>query len=259
MDYSPAFSVTSDMTDEELDQYFASYVPLSNLPTPPPAKEHTVASLPTPSSPSQNLDLSSELQAHATHLANLVPRNVSTAQPCVSVIRGFLERACLPDEIIAFAACILDALSDRFASTWRDSLLPSNYARNLKIFLQTDTRLNTSVTPDVIVLAALALAHDFLVDWLRSSKHWAVREGSAQFTVQEIEATKRAILQDMNYGLFRISNDMVQRMLQDMQRGSSTIVLRKEEMKVDRRRNLSLSFAGTAKWSFGLQTPELSP
>lgn len=41
MDYSPALSVssnTSDMTDEELDQYFASYVPLSNLPTPPPAK-----------------------------------------------------------------------------------------------------------------------------------------------------------------------------------------------------------------------------
>lgn len=27
------------MTDEELDKYFATYVPLSNLPTPPPAKE----------------------------------------------------------------------------------------------------------------------------------------------------------------------------------------------------------------------------
>jgi hypothetical protein len=40
MNYSPALSITSDMTDEELDQYFASYVPLSNLPTPPPAKEH---------------------------------------------------------------------------------------------------------------------------------------------------------------------------------------------------------------------------
>lgn len=39
MDYSPALSATSEMTDEELDMYFASYVPLSNLPTPPPAKE----------------------------------------------------------------------------------------------------------------------------------------------------------------------------------------------------------------------------
>lgn len=41
---SPALSGTSDvdlddMTDEELDMYFASYVPLSNLPTPPPAKD----------------------------------------------------------------------------------------------------------------------------------------------------------------------------------------------------------------------------
>ena len=47
MNYSPALSITSDMTDEELDQYLASYVPLSNLPTPPPAKEqhdHTAAS-----------------------------------------------------------------------------------------------------------------------------------------------------------------------------------------------------------------------
>jgi hypothetical protein len=47
MEYSPALSVssnTSDMTDEELDQYFASYVPLSSLPTPPPAKSVTIRS-----------------------------------------------------------------------------------------------------------------------------------------------------------------------------------------------------------------------
>jgi hypothetical protein len=40
--YSPAFSVTSDMTDEELDKYFETYVPLSRLPTPPPAKDHAI-------------------------------------------------------------------------------------------------------------------------------------------------------------------------------------------------------------------------
>jgi hypothetical protein len=39
MEFSPALSVNSDMTDEQLDAYFATYVPLSNLPTPPPAKE----------------------------------------------------------------------------------------------------------------------------------------------------------------------------------------------------------------------------
>jgi hypothetical protein len=45
MEYSPTLSVssnTSDMTDEELDQYFASYVPLSSLPTPPPVKLVTI-------------------------------------------------------------------------------------------------------------------------------------------------------------------------------------------------------------------------
>ena len=41
MELSPAFSITSDMTDEELDLYFATCGSLSNLPTPPPAKENT--------------------------------------------------------------------------------------------------------------------------------------------------------------------------------------------------------------------------
>jgi hypothetical protein len=48
MNYSPALSITSDMTDEELDQYLASYVPLSNLPTPPPVKDHHEAASPEP-------------------------------------------------------------------------------------------------------------------------------------------------------------------------------------------------------------------
>lgn len=42
MDYSPALSASSDlsdMTDEELDKYFASCAPLSNLPTPPPSRD----------------------------------------------------------------------------------------------------------------------------------------------------------------------------------------------------------------------------
>jgi hypothetical protein len=53
--YSPALSVNSDMTDEELDKYFATYVPLSNLPTPPPAKEHAI---PTTTSTSSHIQTS---------------------------------------------------------------------------------------------------------------------------------------------------------------------------------------------------------
>jgi hypothetical protein len=61
--YSPAVSVTSDMTDEELDRYFATYVPLSNLPTPPPAKENAPpavsgsTSTPTPTTSQSSSEL----------------------------------------------------------------------------------------------------------------------------------------------------------------------------------------------------------
>ena len=67
MDFSPALSVasiTSDMTDEELDQYFASYVPLSNLPTPPPAKEapSQPCDIPPVNPPTAVVDQAPELQ-----------------------------------------------------------------------------------------------------------------------------------------------------------------------------------------------------
>lgn len=202
---------------------------------------------------------------YALHLANLVPLNVSTHRPHKSVIQGFLERASLPDEIIAFSACILDALSTRFAATWRDTLAPSDYARTLKNFLRTDSRQSEHVSPDVIVLAALALAHGFLADRQRSSRHWSVRESDGVFTVQEIEATKRAILEDMDYGLFRISEDRCQRRLRAMQLAvlnpAAALPAKDDTVvaKSNRLRNLSLSLSGTAIWSHGQQTPEPSP
>lgn len=57
--YSPAPSVDVDaddfdnMTDEEMDRYFASCGPLSNLPTPPPAKDVSVLP-PSPDSTTNN-------------------------------------------------------------------------------------------------------------------------------------------------------------------------------------------------------------
>jgi hypothetical protein len=177
------------------------------------------------------------------------------------VIQGFLDRAGLPDEIVAFAGCVLDGLSARFAATWRHALAPSDYARDLKDFLRTDSRQHIQLSPDVIVLAALALAHGFLTDRLRSSRIWSLRESDGAFTVQEIESTQRAILHDMDYGLFRISNAMVQQRLRNMQRPSMSAVACTPNTvaKQDRRRNLSISLMGTAIWQFGAQTPEPSP
>ena len=204
-------------------------------------------------------------KVYATHLVNLVPLNVSTSRPHASAIQGFLERACLPEEIVAFSACILDALSSRFAATWRDALAPSDYVRDLKNFLKYDSRQNVHVSPDVIALSALSLAHGFLADRLRSPRHWSVVESDRSFTVQEIEATQRAILQDMDYGLFRISEDRLQQRLRAMQLAltlPATAALPRDSsivVKHNRSRNLSLSLAGTGIWSHGVQTPEPSP
>lgn len=60
MELSPAFSITSDMTDEELDLYFATCGSLSNLPTPPPAKENTTEKRASPTAQVKAFD--AELQ-----------------------------------------------------------------------------------------------------------------------------------------------------------------------------------------------------
>ncbi len=121
------------------------------------------------------------------------------------------------------------------------------------------------VSPDVIVLAALSLAHGFLVDRQRSSRHWSEVESNGSFSVQEIESTRRAILQDMDYGLFRISEDRVQRRLRAMQLAmtSPTTASLIEDCATSviqmQSRDRSLSLMGTGLWSHGVQTPEPSP
>lgn len=165
-------------------------------------------------------------------MANLIPATNK------DVIAGFLERANLPDEVVAFTACVLEGLSQRFEKVWREALSPDGTAQT---------------SPDIIVLAALSLAHGYLVDRLRSSRHWSVKESGNMFSVREIEATKRAMLQDMDYGLFKIQNLAVQNTLGEL-RGPTA-----SANKYERRRTLSIELKGTAIWSNGVQTPEPSP
>jgi hypothetical protein len=192
-------------------------------------------------------------------LSKLVPTNVSPQRPSVDVVQGFLERASLPVEIVAFSASILDALSQRFASSWRAALVP--YQQDMFFHLRTVP----TIDPEVIVLASLALAYGFLSDRDRSSKHWAQVEGTSLFTVRQVEATKWCILADIDYGLSRISENRVQRMLKDMQHATNfsrpipTAVEPSTLAKEEKRPRLSLDFAGTAVWQNGMQTPEPSP
>jgi hypothetical protein len=160
----------------------------------------------------------------------------------------------LPDEVVAFAACVLAQLSERFVEDWRHELRPSTFQRDLQSFLATDSPSSQStISPDIIVLAALALAHGYLVDRLRSSRHWSIKESCGMFSVSEIEATKRAILRDCDYGLSKIGEGEVMALCGE---------LRKMKMNTpvkDRRRTLSISLRGAAIWTFGVQTPEPSP
>jgi hypothetical protein len=199
---------------------------------------------------------------YAEHLCKLVPHNAARA-PCTVTIKWFLERLNLPVEVVAFAACLLDALSQCFASSWRAACLVPSALPNAVFTL----REPQSTGPEVIVLAALSLAHGFLSDSERSTKLWA---GVCDylFSVREIEATKRCLLQDIDYGLARISNDIVASMLRDIYRAMGsfsrkpvagareTLAFEKEERKYPR---LHLDWRGTAVWEYGMQTPEPSP
>jgi hypothetical protein len=167
--------------------------------------------------------------------------------------------------VVAFAACILDALSYSFAATWQETLMTSNYARDLEYFMRTDTCHHACVSPDVLILAALSLAHGYFSDTRRSAHYWAVGMSRNQFTIQELEATKRAILHDIDYAFGRITEGMMDSMLRDMQRtktATSTAALANDNdstTKLSRRRNFSIDLPGTATWKNGVPTPEPSP
>lgn len=201
---------------------------------------------------------------YANHLSKLVPTNVSPQRPSIPIIQGFLERANLPIEIVAFAACILDALSQRFASSWRTETLPQQDGFNFSL------RPQASVSSEVITLSALCLAHGFLSDRDRSTYHWATVEGASRFSIREVELSLRCILKDIDYSLHKITEDMVQRMVRDMQRtvtfspqpihtSSNQAVGLRGGGAEEKRPKLNLGLQGTAVWVHGVQTPEPSP
>ncbi|KAF2279324.1 uncharacterized protein EI97DRAFT_364722, partial [Westerdykella ornata] len=224
-----------DMTDEELDLWFANCVPLSNLPTPPPAKECYGQWLTNTVSGSSIISTTTEL--YAATLCRLVPSNVCSRAgrtPCPATIARFLERAQPPAEIVAFAACVLDALSLRFASSWREA-------------------------PEVIPLAAMAIAYGFLADKERSSRYWAQGVAEGMVSVRELEAMKWCLLSDIDYGLMRITEEMVAGMLQRMKgtmNGSNETI--SEDKKCHRSLDLE-PWRGAAVWVHGVHTPEPSP
>ena len=138
-------------------------------------------------------------KASAAYLANLVPSNTSASCPSTSVIHSFLLRSCLPEETIAFAACLLDSLSLQFARLWRES------CRN---------QLRTSpLKSEVIPLSALFLANSFLSDFEAGAIFWSRRVSQSKFTAQEIILTARCALIDIDFRLHSFTPAIIQETL----------------------------------------------
>ncbi|KAF2401866.1 hypothetical protein EJ06DRAFT_520799 [Trichodelitschia bisporula] len=198
-----------DSEDELLDEYFASCVPLSNLPTPP-------------------LSASSRTPAH--HLTLLVPQNASPQRLSPAVTAAYLARASLPRSTIAFAACILDSLSGFFVRTWRNELATIRVLTHVRTLKPSEwsfpvvtgsawgaaSGTGSSCKPELIVLAALAIAKSWLDDTRTGAAWWAGKIAAGTVESTEVDATIRCLLKDIGYALAAFGAEIVEEMEQEI-------------------------------------------
>ncbi|TVY75565.1 hypothetical protein LSUE1_G007335 [Lachnellula suecica] len=204
-------SSASSFDDAYIDSYFSkTYVPLSNLPTPPPSS-HSHTNTSSTHSPNEVLAsgelLNSDLMGPATHLTNLIPSSTSLTSPSVPLVYAILTRASLPLETIALAVCILDSLNSRFALTWRQGCPLLGYQHV------------DEVHPELIVLCALVLAVKFLDD--RQQTTWRYKEdwGRGLWSCEQINFTQRCILENLGYRLLPLwEESIILEALEDMER-----------------------------------------
>lgn len=248
----------SRVVDEEdeldMESYFANYVPLSNLPTPPSAAKsasESLAGTPTVSQPapaiqneadaSPNNDLPSMLHpaVHlhrtrltwkpdpSTFLASLVPQNSSIQRPSPHVIQSYLSFSALPESTIALAACILDSLSGFFIRTWSreinslstTSASSSTPSSPLKSYFAPKS---AAQKPELVVLAALKIARDFLHDSGGCSARWWARDvAQDRFVAREVERSVWCVLRDLDYDLLSFEPEIVEGMRREIFCGSS--------------------------------------
>ncbi|KAK8188072.1 uncharacterized protein BKA78DRAFT_373594 [Phyllosticta capitalensis] len=256
----------------DIDAYFANYEPLSNMPTPPqPAVDSPVAKTPAARcvllllARSWGQSTNSNQTASAAHLAKLTPSNASTRRPSTSTITTYLERTHLPLEVLGLAACILDALSMRFAKRWREALLsaagPDSASALLPVPASLPSPPASPIPPELLVLAALALAASYLDDSHVSLRHWAQHVSNCVFTARQLSATQRIILSDLDYDLHSFTPEFVQDSIQNMQRTGALMAQKAASAPVaEKSRPAPLQLGGgSARWCNGITTPEPSP
>ena len=225
--------VEDDDEDFDVEGYFANYVPLSNLPT-PPAPNPSISAAPTLPVEAANDELLGKVlplllaailpilistsayppPGPATFLGNLLPQSSSLSRPSPHITSTYLHRANLPRPTLALTACILDSLSGFFVRTWTRelaSLTPSTSTPSFST--RTDARTRPpKPKPDLLILAALSIASSFLSDIRRETRYWASRVAKGNVEAREVDATVRVMLRDMDYGLLGFSPGDVEAM-----------------------------------------------
>jgi hypothetical protein len=165
----------------------------------------------------------------AIHLVNLIPSSASLAVASVHLVQAMLSRANLPIETVALAVCILDSLDAKFARTWRvtcplraasSSLTRSTSKRHTmppgftswdqwrsQQQQQQQQRHIDSVSPELIVLAALVIASKFTEDFQESAQVYCESWGRGMWSVEQLNATERCIMERLGYRILPLCEE----------------------------------------------------
>ncbi|KAF7867001.1 uncharacterized protein EAF02_009787 [Botrytis sinoallii] len=202
-------SSISSFDSFDSDFFEQTYVPLSNLPTPPLSShsyDTTAAQSPISLFSSDEI-LDPDYLGPAIHLTNLIPSSTSLTDPSTQLVHAILTRADLPIEILALAVCILDSLNSRFARSWRISYpLESSEDQLLEQYdfpspQCAEEQHIDSTHPEVIVLAALILAMNLIDDQQGTTLYHAQKWARGLWSCDQINFTQRAIMENLNYRL----------------------------------------------------------
>jgi hypothetical protein len=139
----------------------------------------------------------------------------------------------LPIETIALAVCVLDSLDTKFARTWRlscplpgllsgDSNLPP--ASNKRHTLPAASTLAyrqahiDSVSPEIIILAALVIAAKFTEDAEAPTQYYCSTWGADAWSHDQLNATERCIMASLDYRIMPLcAEDCLTDAMVDMQ------------------------------------------
>ncbi|KGQ10700.1 hypothetical protein BBAD15_g3949 [Beauveria bassiana D1-5] len=191
------------------------------------------------------------LTGPAIHLVNLIPSSASLASTSVHLVQSILGRASLPLETIALAVCVLDRLDSKFGRKWRLTcpLRPASITKpaaqhapetskthakrhSMPVVTPQPNRQSSpqqqqqqqqqlhidSVQPEIIILAALVIAHKFTEDSEQTAQTYCNAWGRGLWSSEQLNATERSIMETLNYRIMPLCDvDCLADAMVDMQ------------------------------------------